>query len=165
MKKYLVSVSLFVTLLTRVCSAAEPSAAPAQPGQLASVSVPSLDLSPGVSVLSTPNTTSLSSEMRHERNMNRIWIASLAAVAAATSMDAATSFGKTEGNRALASSDGTFGGRGVAIKAGMLAAVVVPELAFRHHKNLKSKFAIANFIEAGIFTGVAAHNLGVTSPR
>ena len=165
MKKYLRSVSLLLTVFTGISSAADPSPSSAQPGQLASVSVPSVSISPSVSAISMPKSTFLSPEMRHERNVNRVWIASMLAVAASTSMDAATSFGKHEGNSTLASADGTFGARGVAIKAGMLAAVIVPELAFCHHKNLKSKFAIGNFIEAGTFTGVSIHNLGVTEPR
>jgi hypothetical protein len=166
MKKHLISVSLFLAVLTGIASAAEPSAA-SSPGQLASVSAPSITLLPSAGIISTrtPETTFLSPEIRHARNINRVWVASLLAVAASTSMDAATSFGKREGNGALASSDGTFGARGVGIKAGMLAAVVVPQLALRHHQKLKSKFAIGNFIEAGIFTGVSVHNLGVTAPR
>ena len=74
--------------------------------------------------------------------------------------------GKYEGNPLLASSDGKFGERGIAIKAGIAAAVLVPQvLLVRKHKDLRSKFAIANFVEAGVFSGVAVHNLGIAAPK
>ena len=167
MKKQLITLSLLLIIWTGLCCGADaPSTAiPAQPGRLASVSSSDLALNPAVIVLNPAGSQFLSPEMRHERNVNRLWVASLLAVAASTSMDAATSWGKREGNGFLASSDGTFGVRGIGIKAGMLAGVVAPQLLFRHHKELKAKFAIGNLFEAGIFTGVSVHNLGVAAPR
>lgn len=100
-------------------------------------------------------------EDRHEKTMNRIWVASLFAMAAASGMDAASSWGKWEGNPLLASRDGTFGAKGMSIKAGIAAGVIVPEILLRKHKNLKPKFAIGNFAEAALFGGVAIHNIGI----
>ena len=100
---------------------------------------------------------------RHDLAMRRLWIASIVAMVAASSTDAATSWGKREGNGFLASSNGNFGMRGVSLKAAMAGAVIVPQLLFRNHKNLRGKFIAGNFIEAGIFTGVSVHNLRVTA--
>jgi hypothetical protein len=101
---------------------------------------------------------------RHDRLVNRVWMLSMATMVAGSSMDAATSWGKEEGNGLLASGNGTFGARGISIKAGMAAAVIVPQILLRKHKNLRAKFILGNFLEAGIFTGVSVHNLHVTAP-
>jgi hypothetical protein len=98
-------------------------------------------------------------------SVNRLWVASLFAVAAASGMDAATSWGKYEGNSLLASSDGRFGAKGVAIKAGLGAAALIPQIFFmRNHKQLRSRLAITNFAEAAVFSGIAVHNMGITAP-
>lgn len=68
-------------------------------------------------------------EDRRERTMNRIWVASLFAMAAASAMDAATSWGKPEGNSLLASTDGTFGAKGMSIKVGVAAGTVLPQVS------------------------------------
>jgi hypothetical protein len=167
MKKQLITLSLLLAVRTSLCFGTDTSSTgtPSQPGQLASVSLSDLGAKPAVVVFNPAGPQILSPEMRHERTVNRLWVASLVAVAASTSMDAATSWGKREGNGLLASSDGTFGARGFGIKAGMLAGVVVPQLIFRHHKELRTKFAIGNLIETGIFTGVSVHNLGIAAQR
>jgi hypothetical protein len=104
----------------------------------------------------------LSAEERHDRKMNRIWLTSIAAMVAATSMDAGSSWGKLEGNSFLASSDGRFGAKGLSIKAGVAAGVIIPQVLLRHRKDLKSKFAIGNFAEAALFGGIAARNMGIS---
>ena len=76
-------------------------------------------------------------------------------------MDAATSWGRHEGNGLLAQSDGSFGPRGVGIKVGVAAASLVPQIVFRKHKELRIPFTVGNFAEAGIFAGTAIHNLNV----
>lgn len=159
MKKQLMTFCSLFLAASALCAAAS------QPGQPASISVPDPSVQASIANLAPAKAKFDTEESRHDRLMNRIWISSLCSVAASTSMDAATSWGKREGNSFLASSNGDFGVRGVSIKAGMLAAVVIPQVLFRHHQELKSKFAIGNFIEAGIFTGVSIHNLGVTAPR
>jgi hypothetical protein len=104
-------------------------------------------------------------EERHERIVNRVWIASMVALVAASGFDAGTSWGKLEANGLLASPDGTFGARGVSIKAGAAAAIIIPQILFRKHKELRTKFAFGNFAGAGVFTGVAIHNLGIAAPK
>jgi hypothetical protein len=120
-----------------------------------------LDLS--LSVDSPPRISVATPTTRHDQNLNRLWISSLFAVAAASGIDAASSWGKPERNGLLASSDGTFGMRGAAFKGAMVAAVIVPQILLRHHKKLRTQLAIENLAEAGFFTGVAIHNFGVTS--
>ncbi len=165
MKTQIKSVCSLLLAATAICrvAAASPNDL-AQPGETSSSAVSMSDLAIRP-IVSGPEVKFDAVQAQHDRRVNRIWLASLLAVAASTSMDAATSWGKHEGNGFLASSNGTFGARGISIKAAMLAAVVVPQIAFRHHQGLKTKFAIGNLIEAGIFTGVSIHNLGVTAPR
>jgi hypothetical protein len=79
---------------------------------------------------------------------------------AATSFDAATSVGKSEGNGLLASSNGNFGAKGIGLKAAFTAGVIVPEVLICRHKSWKSKFAAANFAQTGLFSAVAIHSLG-----
>lgn len=104
-------------------------------------------------------------EERHDRMVNRIWVSSMLAVVGTTALDAASSWGKREANPFLASSDGTFGAKGLSIKAAMTMGVILPEVLLRQHKGLKSKFAIGNFAEATIFGAVAVHNLGIPRTR
>jgi hypothetical protein len=111
-----------------------------------------------------PKTNIASVEDSHAKRVRVIWIASIFAIAASTAADAASSWHKRESNGLLASSDGTFGDRGVAIKCGITAAVLAPQVIFRKHQNWHTAFALGNFVEAGISTGAAIHNLNVNSP-
>ncbi|HEY3456605.1 MAG TPA: hypothetical protein VGK64_18650 [Bryobacteraceae bacterium] len=104
-------------------------------------------------------------EDRHERRLKYLWIASIVAMAAGTGADAATSWHKRESNGLLASSDGTFGTKGLAIKAGLAGGLLVPQILFRKHRDLRTAFTIGNFAQAGIFTGVAIHNAGIARPQ
>ena len=118
---------------------------------------------PSVSVINLSKSTIATIDEHHDRNLNRLWITSMLTVAAASGMDAATSWGKLEGNDFLASPNGRFGQRGASIKAALAGAVIVPQIIFRKHKELRTKFTIANFLQTGIFTGIALHNRGVSS--
>jgi hypothetical protein len=91
----------------------------------------------------------------------RLWIASMMASIAATSFDAATSWGKVEGNTLLASRNGTFGPKGLTVKIGLETALVLPQLWLRKHKELRSAFTLGNFGEAAVFSGAAVHNLRI----
>jgi hypothetical protein len=44
---------------------------------------------------------------------------------------------------------------------GLAAAVIVPQICFRKHKELRSAFVIGNFGEAAIFSAAAIHNLNI----
>jgi hypothetical protein len=136
-----------------------------KPGQIAAESA---DVSsPGFLPVGSPSVTVVNNlptaEDRHARMINRIWIASLFAMAAASGIDAGTSWGKQEGNSLLASSDGRFGAKGVSIKAGVAAGVILPQVRLHRHKYLKSKFAIGNFAGAALFGTVAIHNMGIAA--
>jgi hypothetical protein len=100
-------------------------------------------------------------EDKHDRRVRTIWIASIFAMAAGTTADAVSSWHKQESNSLLASSNGTFGGRGVGLKVGIAAGVLAPQIIFRKRKDWRTAFAVGNFAEAGIFTGAAIHNAQV----
>lgn len=93
--------------------------------------------------------------------LRHLWIASIFAMSAATATDAYSSWHKRETNSFLASSDGDFGAKGVAIKAGIASAVLIPQVLLRRHKDWHLPFAASNFLEAGIFAGATAHNFQV----
>jgi hypothetical protein len=147
-----------------LCSA---GAVPAQnlvaPGELAERSAftrPSLD--PSVDSLRVmPKSNIAYVETTHEKHIRIVWLASIVAMAGGTAADAASSWNKRESNTLLASSNGTFGGKGVAIKTGIAAGVLLPQLIFRKHRDWHTAFAIGNFAEAGIFAGATVHNLNV----
>lgn len=134
-----------------------------QPGQIATAPRIAVPLPMDNSNETVPKTTVTTQENPHGNVMNRLWIASIFAAAGSTALDAATSWGKTEKNSLLASPDGTFGAKGLSIKAGLAAAVLIPQICLRKHKDLKGAFALGNFAEAGIFAGTAVHNLQVRS--
>jgi hypothetical protein len=100
-------------------------------------------------------------ETSHQRHLRVLWIASIAAMAGGTAADAYSSWHKPESNGFLASSDGTFGPKGVAIKTSIAAGVLVPQIIFRKHRDWHLAFAASNFVEAGVFAGATAHNLSV----
>lgn len=94
-----------------------------------------------------------------------LWRWSAVALVASSGFDAASSYGKREANTMLQSPDGTFGGRGVAIKVGIAATTLGVEYLLRRKVGHSKIFALANFFQAGITTGVAARNLGVAPVR
>lgn len=143
--------------------AADGGKAP-QPGQLPTTQVGIAAANSGVSSSANGAVSSVSIanvDDRHDRLMNRLWITSIVAAVAGTSLDAASSWGKVESNSLLASSNGTFGGRGVAIKAGLTAAVIIPQICLRKRKEYRTVFTIGNFAEASVFTVAAVHNMSI----
>lgn len=110
-------------------------------------------LRPGVEVVQLSGT--------HPDTVQRLWIASICAVLAASAFDAATSWGKQESNPLLTSRDGSFGARGLAIKVGIAGAVIVPQWLLRNHKQLRKGFILENFADTAVFTAAGVHNLGV----
>jgi hypothetical protein len=93
--------------------------------------------------------------------MRTVWIVSIGTMLGATAADAYSSWGKRESNSLLASANGTFGGKGVAIKAGLAGCVLTPQFLFRKHSDWHLAFAVSNFAETGIFTGAAIHNMQI----
>ncbi|HEX7363119.1 MAG TPA: hypothetical protein VF283_21735 [Bryobacteraceae bacterium] len=109
---------------------------------------------PGVAVIQLPNA--------RPDTVQRLWIGSICAMVAASAFDAASSWGKQEANPLLASRDRTFGGRGLAIKAAIAGAVLLPQILLHKHKRLRKSFMFANFADAAVFTAVSIHNLGIS---
>ena len=94
-----------------------------------------------------------------ESRWAKVYRASVAAVAAGSVADIATSLGagKGESNPLLASSNGRFGARGIEIKSAIVAASVLTGwLATRHHS--RAIPAIANCGMAGVYGAIALHN-------
>lgn len=98
---------------------------------------------------------------KNSGTINKVWAASIAALLGGTTMDAASSWGKSETNPLLRSANGTFGMRGLMIKGGLAGAVIAPEILMRNNEEAKKKFAIVNFIAAGVFSAVVFHNLTI----
>ncbi len=92
----------------------------------------------------------------------RVWKYSAVAMVAATSLDAASSYGLYERNPVLRSPGATFGARGSLIKLGIAGASLGLQYAFRHHPGALKRAAVLNFIQAGVYAGAGAYNLGVT---
>jgi hypothetical protein len=102
---------------------------------------------------------------RTDRKAKLFWKISIAALATASAMDAVTSLGKYESNGLLRGPDGKFGTRGIALKAGITGITLLPQLLLRNHENLRKPFTIANFAQAGMYSGIAIHNAGIAKPR
>jgi hypothetical protein len=154
-------------ILNSFCFAADPPKAP-QPGQLASAEMTAPLAASNAMSTSDADAASVSIANvhdPHDRLMHRLWIASMVAAVAGTTLDAATSWGKLESNSLLASSNGTFGGRGIAIKAGLGAGVIIPQICLRKHKEYRAAFIIGNLGEASIFSAATAHNLSIRSAQ
>jgi hypothetical protein len=102
----------------------------------------------------------------------RMWKASVAALAGASAVDAASSWGGHELNPLLRGTNGNFGGRAVAIKAGLAGGILVGQyFALRHTArggetggpggNTYATFGVVNFAAAAVLGGVAARNYGI----
>ena len=98
----------------------------------------------------------------------RLWRASVAALAAANAMDVHSSWNKHELNSTLAGAGGTFGAQGALLKLGMQGGLVgIEYLLTRRHPSSRLYRAVS-FINFGVAAGigsVAAHNYTVPVPR
>lgn len=90
-----------------------------------------------------------------------LWRWSAVALVASSGFDAASSYGKWEGNSVLQSANGSFGMRGAVIKSGIALSTLAVEYMLRRRYGHSRVFAIANFVQAGVTSAVAARNLGV----
>lgn len=96
----------------------------------------------------------------------RSWRWSVGSLTAASTLDVVSSWGKCcEANPLLASADSRFGARGAAIKSGVLGAqLVVQYWLVKRSPRLAKALSYANFVSAGVLTGVAVRNFGVPQP-
>ena len=90
-----------------------------------------------------------------------VWIASVAALAAANVADARTSWNKGESNRVLAGGSGGFGPRGALIKGGVNGVWIVSQvIGFRKSPRYRTA-AIVNFAAAAVFGALAHRNCAI----
>lgn len=87
---------------------------------------------------------------------------SVAAVIAANTADAASSWRKPEANAIVAGRGQDFGGSSLAIKAGfVVASLVLQRVTLRHRPDLHKRLTWINFATAGMLGGVARWNASV----
>ena len=92
----------------------------------------------------------------------KVWKLSLVVMASANFADAASSYGHIETNPILASANGRFGRKGLALKVGVGAGLVVVEFLLHHKRpvfEVERAAAIVNFAVAGGFSAAAIHNI------
>lgn len=91
---------------------------------------------------------------------DRSWWLSVAALGASSALDGATSWSRPEVNPVLAGPDGRFGARGLVIKAGITAGVVLVEWSIvRSRPGSKRAFIITNLAAAGAYAYAGARNV------
>ena len=89
----------------------------------------------------------------------KLWWASVAAVAAASVLDARSSWGRRELNPLLQGANGRFSSHSIEIKSVLVGAGVAFQwFALRHHNKAEKSFSIMNLAVAGATTGVAIRN-------
>ena len=96
---------------------------------------------------------------RSEAKWRKQWAISLAPLMAAQTLDAASSYGLRELNPLLASSNGGFGMKAVAIKFGTVGGLVAVEAVLvRKHPRTAKVLTVMNWAAAGLTASFAVHN-------
>lgn len=93
--------------------------------------------------------------------VRKLWLVSLATLAAANGADIHSSWGKPERNAALAGPNGAFGARGVLLKSGLQGGLMATEILLlrrRPGKALCRFLTVVNFGAAAVVSGTAVHN-------
>ncbi len=94
-----------------------------------------------------------------ERRHTKLWRISAAVLGAVTIADMQSSMGRQEANPFLASQNGQFSGRGLALKgAGVGAMLGVQYLMLRKHPHADKYAAGANFAAAALTGAIVVHN-------
>lgn len=93
-----------------------------------------------------------------------LWMASMAALAAANMADAQSSWGKEEGNRVLAGGGGRFGAKGAALKGGINAVWIVGQVMALRRNPAHRTITIVNFTAASVFGALAYRNRSIPPP-
>jgi hypothetical protein len=99
----------------------------------------------------------------HGEDHHRLWVTSCIALVAASGLDAASSWNKSEMNPLLQSAGGRFGAKGVSIKFLITGAMIAPQFYFRHNRTAQKWFAFSNFAEAGVVSGIAVRNFRISA--
>jgi hypothetical protein len=94
-----------------------------------------------------------------EYHHSNLWRVSAAVLGAVTIADMQSSVGRQEGNPFLASQNGQFSGRGIALKgAGVGAMLGVQWLMLRKHPRADKYAAGANFAASALTGAIVVHN-------
>lgn len=94
-----------------------------------------------------------------ERHHSKLWTFSAALLGAVTIADMQSSLGRQEANPFLASQNGQFSGRGMALKGLMVGGVVgVQWLMLRNHPQASKYAAGANFAATALTGAAVIHN-------
>jgi len=94
-----------------------------------------------------------------QKQHRRLWWTSVAAMVAASVLDTHSSWGRQELNPILANGNGTFGGRAIAIKAGLAVSIAGAQyFMLRGNHRAQKHASLTNISLAGAMAGVAYHN-------
>lgn len=94
-----------------------------------------------------------------QSKLKKVWITSMLAFAGGTTLDGVSSWHQREENPLLSSANGTFAMRGVMIKAGLAAIVLIPQLIHKPKDDkTRTIYSVVNFADAAAYTAVALHN-------
>jgi len=99
--------------------------------------------------------------VKAEHSGRNLWIASVAALTAASVADGVTSWHKSESNRMLAGSGGTFGAKGVGIKGGVNALWIAGQVVALKKNASHRTLAIVNLAGASVLGAIAFRNSGI----
>jgi hypothetical protein len=107
----------------------------------------------------------LKEESRIEQKAQKRWMWSAIALTAASFADVHSSWGKSEANGLLRSSNGTFGAKGLGIKAGMVGGILLGQhLIVSKNPKLAGATTFANYGMAGLKLSVATRNYQISKP-
>jgi len=92
----------------------------------------------------------------------KAWKVSFAALAAGTTLDAASSYGRPELNPVLAGPNGQFGVKGIAIKGGITVGIfLVERYILKRHPDMERTFTTLNYSVGATYTSTAIRNWGL----
>lgn len=107
----------------------------------------------------------LKEEARVQSNAKQRFVWSTVALVAASFADSHSSWGKRESNPMMRSANGTFGGRGFALKMGLVGGMIAGQYVMvKTNPDLAKPLSFANFGYAGVKTAVAIRNYQIAPP-
>ncbi|MBM3761634.1 MAG: hypothetical protein FJW36_15470 [Acidobacteria bacterium] len=108
----------------------------------------------------------LKEEARIQEKAQKRWMWSAIALTAASFADVHSSWGKREANSLLRSNDGTFGGKGLAIKMSMVGGILLGQhVMVSKSPSIAKALTFTNYGMAGMKIGVAARNYQIEKPK
>jgi hypothetical protein len=109
-------------------------------------------------VLLILSNTSLFADTKIKKVGNKLWKVSVSVLLASQFADIATSYNGPERNNFLASSNGRFGTKGIAIKSAVVGGMVLGQYLMLRKIPNTTPFIIGNFAMAGVTSVVAIKN-------